>query len=71
MQAKVIKRLWKAREDGKPWVYGKYILRDIGSNAERIKNIFSHNKHWRKIVLSDNTGKYKLNLQPKQLTLFS
>lgn len=71
MQAKVIKRLWQAREDGKPWMYGKYILKDIGSNAERIKNIFSHNKYWHRIIQADRTGKYKLNLPPKQLTLFS
>jgi hypothetical protein len=70
MQAKVIKRLWQAREDGKPWVYGKYILRDIGSTTDRIRNIFSHNKQWRRIIQSDKTGKYKLNLPPKQMTLF-
>ena len=70
MQAKVIKRLWQAREDGKPWVYGKYILRDIGSTTDRIRNIFSHNKQWRRIIQSDKTGRYKLNLPPKQMTLF-
>ena len=71
LQAKVIKRLWQAREDGKPWVYGKHILRDIGSTSYRIKDIFNHNKYWRRIVLADRTGKYKLNLLPKQLTLFN
>lgn len=70
LQAKVIKRLWQAREDGKPWVYGKYILRDIGSTSYRIKDIFNHNKYWRRIVCADKTGKYKLNLPPKQMTLF-
>lgn len=70
-QAKVIKRLWQAREDGTPWIYGKRILRDIDSNADRIKDLFSHNKYWRRIIKSDQNGKYKLNLPPKQLTLFS
>ena len=70
LQAKVIKRLWQAREDGRPWVYGKHILRDIGSTSYRIKDIFNHNKYWRRIVQADRTGKYKLNLPPKQLTLF-
>lgn len=69
-QAKVIKRLWQAREDGTPWIYGKRILRDIDSNADRIKDLFSHNKYWRRIIKSDQNGKYKLNLPPKQLTLF-
>ncbi len=69
-QAKVIKRLWQAREDGQPWMYGKHILRDIDSNCYRIKDVFGHNKHWRKLIRSDDSGKYSLNLPPRQLTLF-
>jgi len=65
MQAKVIKRLWQAREDGSPWMYGKRILTDIGSGSDRIQSIFNHNTSWRNIVLSDKNGKYKLNLPPK------
>lgn len=70
-QAKVIKRLWQARENGSPWVYGKRILKDIDSTSDRIKDIFSHNKYWRRIIKSDQNGKYKLNLPPKQLSLFN
>lgn len=70
IQAKIIKLLWQARESGKPWMYGKRILREIGSNSYRIKDIFNHNKYWRKLVKADRTGKYKLNLPPKQLSLF-
>lgn len=65
MQAKVIKRLWQAREDGSPWMYGKRILTDIGSGSDRIQSIFNHNASWRNIILSDRNGKYKLNLPPK------
>ena len=65
MQAKVIKRLWQAREDGAPWMYGKRILTDIGSGSDRIQSIFNHNTAWRSIILSDRNGKYKLNLPPK------
>ena len=71
LQAKVIKRLWQAREDGHPWVYGKRILRDIGSTSYRIRDIFNHNKYWHRIIQSDKTGKYKLNLPAKQLSLFN
>ncbi|MCQ2561997.1 MAG: hypothetical protein MJ158_00010 [Alphaproteobacteria bacterium] len=70
-QAKVIKRLWQARENGNPWMYGKRILKDIDSTSDRIKDIFSHNKYWRRIIKSDQNGKYKLNLPPKQLSLFN
>ena len=69
-QAKVIKRLWQAREDGQPWMYGKHILRDIESNCYRIRDVFGHNKHWCKIIRSDENGKYSLNLPPRQLSLF-
>ena len=69
-QAKVIKCLWQAREKGNPWMYGKRILKDIDSSSYRIKDIFSHNKYWRRIIKSDQNGKYKLNLPPKQPSLF-
>jgi len=70
-QAKVIKCLWQARENGQPWMYGKTILKNIDSSMDRIKDIFGRNKYWRRIIISNNKGKYKLNLPPKQLTLFS
>ena len=70
-QGKVIKCLWEARETGNPWVYGKRILRDIDSTCFRIKDIFGKNKYWRRIIVSDNKGKYKLNISPKQLSLFN
>jgi hypothetical protein len=70
-QAKVIKCLWQARENGHPWMYGKTILKNIDSSMDRIKDIFGHNKYWRRIIVSNNKGKYKLNMPPKQLTLFS
>ena len=69
-QAKVIKRLWQAREDGQPWMYGKHVLRDIESNCYRIRDVFGHNKYWRKVIRSDENGKYCLNLPPRQLNLF-
>lgn len=65
MQAKVIRLLWQARENGQPWVYGKRMLSDIGSGSERIKSLFSRNPVWRKLIVSDKKGKYKLNLPPK------
>lgn len=65
MQAKVIKQLWQARENGTPWVYGKHLLRVAGSSSDRIQNLFSGNSNWRKLIVTDNKGRYKLNLSPK------
>ncbi len=67
-QARVIKRLWQAREDGCPWMYGKRLLNDVGSESLKLQNIFNRNTDWRNIILSDRKGKYRLNLPPKVTT---
>lgn len=66
-QGKIIEMLWKAREKGDPWVYGKRLLTAIGSDADRLRSLFHHHKYWKEIILSDYKGKYKLNLPPKKL----
>lgn len=70
VQAKIIKRLWQAREDGNPWMYGKRILTDIGAASCRIQSVFNHHPYWRRIIESDRNGKYRLKLPPKQMSLF-
>jgi hypothetical protein len=72
MQAKIIHRLYNAWESGKPWVYGKRLLSEVGSGSDRIQSVFNHNNNWRKVILSDSKGMYRLNMPPKdrQLSLF-
>lgn len=65
-QGKVIEQLWKAREAGEPWVYGKRLLTSIGSGAERVRSLFHKNKNWKDLILTDYKGKYRLNLPPKR-----
>lgn len=65
-QGKVLKILWEAREAGEPWVYGKRLLTAVGSEAERLRGLFRHNKYWKDIIVSDYRGKYRLNLSPKR-----
>lgn len=65
-QGKVIELLWKAREAGEPWVYGKRLLTSIGSGAERVRSLFHKNKNWKDLILTDYKGKYRLNLPPKR-----
>ena len=67
IQAKVIKRLWQAREELCPWMYGKRILADIGSASYRLKSVFNHNKYWRRIIMSDGHGKYRLKIPLRYL----
>lgn len=66
-QGKIIEILWKAREAGEPWVYGKRLLTAVGSEAERLRGLFRHHKYWKELILSDYRGKYKLNLPPKKV----
>ena len=66
-QGKVLKILWEAREAGEPWVYGKRLLTAVGSEAERLRGLFRHNKYWKDIIVSDYRGKYRLNLSPKRV----
>ena len=65
-QGKIIEQLWKAREAGEPWVYGKRLLTSIGSGAERVRSLFHKNKNWKDLILTDYKGKYRLNLPPKR-----
>ena len=65
-QGKIIEQLWKAREAGEPWVYGKRLLTSIGSGAERVRSLFHKNKNWKELILTDYKGKYRLNLPPKR-----
>ena len=65
MQAKVIRQLWQARENGSPWVYGKILLSNIGAGTDRIHNLFGRKPGWQQLIISDKKGKYKLNLPPK------
>ncbi len=65
MQAKIIKMLWQARENGSPWLYGKRMLTEIGSKSNKLQNIFNRNQQWHNIIVSDHKGKYRLNMPPK------
>jgi hypothetical protein len=72
LQAKIIKRLYEAHKADNPWVYGKSLLSETGSGSDRIQSVFNHNSDWRNVILSDNKGKYRLNLPLKgrQMSLF-
>lgn len=62
MAAKIIKLLWDAKESGNPWVYGKILLASVNSGSQRIQSVFNHNPNWKKVILSDGKGKYRLNI---------
>lgn len=60
IQAKVVERLHTATQDGEPWVYGKVILHDVGSQCQRMRDVFKSQPQWRNLIESDGKGHYRL-----------
>jgi len=60
IQAKVVERLHDAFEKGEPWVYGKVILHDVGSQCHRMRDVFKSQPQWRDLIESDGKGHYRL-----------
>ncbi len=62
IQAKIVSLLYGAYTRGDPWVHGKTLLYNAGSQSERIKSIFQSKPSWRKLIKSDGRGYYALDL---------
>lgn len=60
IQAKVVERLHTAYENGEPWVYGKVLLHDVGSQCNRMRDVFKSQPEWRNLIESDGKGHYRL-----------
>lgn len=63
-QAQVAKMLFEAQARNQPWVSGKTLKHEVGFESQRLLDLFKSQKHWRKLILSDGRGKYRLNLNP-------
>jgi hypothetical protein len=61
IQARIIQLLHDASLSHKPWVHGKTLIFESGSNAVRVRDLFKTQKHWRELVIS-NRGYYRLNV---------
>ena len=60
IQAKVVERLQSAHQGGNPWVYGKVLLHDVGSQCNRMRDVFKSQPHWQHLIESDGKGHYRL-----------
>lgn len=62
LQAEVVRMLHEASKTGKPWVSGKSILAGVGSKDREFKiaNLFRKHKSWKRLVLSNGRGDYRL-----------
>ena len=61
MQSTILRQLYEAAQTDTPWCSGKRLLADAGSRSFSLSNIFKRNPIWRKIILSDGRGAYRIN----------
>lgn len=61
MQAKILRQLYESAKDGNPWQNGKKLLQEAGSQSFTLSNIFKRNPIWKKLIISDGRGSYRLN----------
>jgi len=62
IQSKVIRLLHEAARNGTPWVKGKWLLGEAGSQQTKIHDLFKSQPDWTALVESDRKGSYRLRL---------
>jgi hypothetical protein len=62
VQAAIVRHLHDSAGEGKPWVIGKQLLRDAGSQSTRLLDVFKRHPDWRDVIESDGCGAYRLKL---------
>lgn len=61
IQSNVLRLLHQASQSGEPWQSGKRLLKDAGSVSFSLPNVFKRRPIWRKLVISDRQGNYRLS----------
>lgn len=67
-QAVVVRSLHEAMIAGRPWLFGKTLLKQAGSTSNRLRDIFRTQPAWKMLIKSDGRGYYCLNLPAEQLS---
>lgn len=62
IQARIVQMLHDASLSHKQWVHGKTLIFESGSNAVRVRDLFKTQKHWKKLLISNERGYYRLNV---------
>lgn len=62
VQAAIVRQLHASALEGRPWVAGKRLLRDAGSQSTRLLDVFKRHPDWRDLIESDGCGAYSLKL---------
>ena len=67
VQAKILEMLHDASRSRNPWVHGKTLIYESGSQAIRLRDIFKHKHDWRNIIISNDRGYYRLNINSDEV----
>jgi len=62
VQAAIVRHLHDLAAQGTPWVSGKQLLREAGSQSTRLLDVFKRHPNWRDLIESDGCGAYCLKL---------
>jgi hypothetical protein len=62
LQAQVVRLLHEASRGESPWVSGKLLLYGAGAQTCRLVDLFKGKPNWRSLIVSDGSGRYRLNL---------
>jgi hypothetical protein len=62
-QAAVLRLLKAAAETDNPWRDGKRLLDEAGATTMRLIDLFKRKPAWRRLVLADGKGRYRLNAE--------
>ncbi len=60
LQAQVVRRLREAARSSEPWLFGKAVLHEIGSESANIGMLFKRQRNWKSLIESDRRGRYRL-----------
>ena len=63
----MVRSLHDAMLAGRPWLFGKTLLKQADSPCTRLRDIFRTQPAWKLLIKSDGRGYYCLNLSAKQL----
>lgn len=68
VQAQVVRHLHRASSTSQPWVHVDTLIEISGANADRLRDIFRSKKNWKKLIMMDGKGYYRLNIEQEQIT---
>jgi hypothetical protein len=61
IQAAIIRQLYEASATDNPWVHGKTLLSNAGSNSMIMRDVFRHQPKWKELIHTNGRGFYRLS----------